>query len=150
MGEVLITRRGGSDLSETNAILRVTAPTGSTFTAAKNGVTLSPKMWEQSADAFDTAIFTIPASSFNASAWTISATDGTYSSSDTVVINGAYEFNIALNFHVPDGYQEVEYIESSEQQYINTGINPTSTLWGFEVDFSCSHTPSSTGHAIFG
>lgn len=152
MGDAFITRRGGlgGGLSESDAVLRVTAPTGSTFTAAKNGVTLSPKMWEQSASTFDTAIFAIPASSFDANAWTVSATDGTYSSSDTVVINGAYEFSIALNFHVPDGYQEVEYLQSSGTQYINVGLNPTSSLWGFEIDFTPLHAPSSSGHGVFG
>ena len=74
MGDALITRRGGlGGLSESDAILRVTAPTGSTFTATKNGVTLTPKIWVQGTDnSLDTAIYIIPPSSFDANAWFVS------------------------------------------------------------------------------
>lgn len=128
MGDALITRRGGlGGLSESDAILRVTAPTGSTFTATKNGVSLIPKMWEQSTSGLETAIFIIPASSFDSIAWTVSITLGTQSGGAFVVIDSANEYNVEANFHVPAGYQEVEYIESSGTQWIDTGVTPHTT-----------------------
>lgn len=52
--------------------------------------------------------------------------------------------------HVPDEYQEVEYLQSSGTQYINTGVNTPSTRWGFEIDMTPLNPVGSTGYAIFG
>lgn len=49
---------------------------------------------------------------------------------------------------LPDGYTELEYIESSGTQYIDTGITPTTTL---ETEIVLLPTSGATSeHAIFG
>lgn len=135
------------DLKETDAILIVTVPTGSTVTATKNGVTLTPTIWVQNADnTRDSAIFSILSSTFDANAWTVTATLGAYTTSDTVTIDSAKEYSMELAFRVPVGYQEVEYIESSGTQWINTGITPnTNTI--SKIKFM---NLEETGNVIFG
>lgn len=86
---------GGGKLKNTDAVLIVTVPTGSTVTATKGGTTLTPTMWVKAGDAsLDCAIFIISASQFDSvTPWTITATDGTNTASTTVLIttNKAYE-----------------------------------------------------------
>lgn len=94
---VTVNVSGGGGLSNTDAVLIVSAPTGSTITAAKGVTTLTPTIWVQSADnTMDTAIFAVPASTFDANAWTVTATLGADSASDTVVINSNEEYEIEL------------------------------------------------------
>lgn len=91
---------GGGGLKATDAVLIVTVPTGSTVTATKGGVTLTPTIWVQNADnTLDTAIFSIKASTFDANAWTVTATLGTDSASNTVVINEAKEYELLLSYY---------------------------------------------------
>lgn len=100
-------------LSNTDAILIVTVPTGSTVTATKGGVTLTSTIWVQNADnTLDTAIFTIPSSTFDSNAWTVTATLGGESSSDTIVINSAKEYSLELLYDlylVKDGVVNSNY-----------------------------------------
>lgn len=92
---------GGGGLKNTDAVLIVSVPTGSTVTATKNGVTLTPTIWVQNADnTLDTAIFSVKASTFDSNAWTITANRGTSSASDTVVINSAKEYAIELAYDI--------------------------------------------------
>lgn len=95
---------GGAGLKETDAVLVVTVPTGSTVTATKGGVTLTPTMWVQAADnTLDCAIFSIKASLFDASnPWTVTATRGASHSSRTVVIdtNEQYDLRMAYEFWI--------------------------------------------------
>ena len=44
---------------------------------------------------------------------------------------------------LPEGYTEVEYIESSGTQYINTGVKPSTSLT-FSIDFYISSLTSDT------
>lgn len=94
------TNAGGGGLSNSNAILMVTVPTGSTVTATKNGVTRKPTMWTRNADnTLDIAVFTIPAGTFDANAWTVTATLGANSDTDTIVINAAEEYNMTMSYY---------------------------------------------------
>lgn len=91
---------GGGGLKDTDAVLIVTVSTGSTVTATKGGVTITPTIWVQNADnTLDTAIFSIKASTFDANAWTVTATLGTDSASDTVTIDSAEEYELFLEFN---------------------------------------------------
>ena len=87
---------GGGKLKDTDAVLVVTVPTGSTVTATKSGTTLTPTMWVKAADStLDCAIFSIPASQFDSTTpWTITATDGTSTASDTVTINSNKQYDV--------------------------------------------------------
>lgn len=53
---------------------------------------------------------------------------------------------------LPSAFQEVEYIESTGTQYIDTGIKPTSTNPNFiaEIDFSFLSVPASSYLGLFG
>ena len=93
---------GGGSLKDTDAILTVTVPTGSTVTATKGGVTLTPTMWVQAADpTLDCALFVIATSLFDAqNAWTVTATLGTSTASNTVMISSNKQYDLALSYHL--------------------------------------------------
>lgn len=111
---------GGAGLKDTDAVLIVTVPTGSTVTATKGGTTLTPTMWVKAADqTLDCAIFSIPASQFDATTpWTITATDGTDTASDTVLITTNKEYEIVLSY--------AYYFYKNGTSY--NGFSPTSTF----------------------
>lgn len=91
---------GGGKLKDSDAVLVVTVPTGSTVTATKGGTTLTPTMWVKAADnTLDCAIFSIPASQFDSTTpWTVTATLGTETASDTVTVNAANEYDVTLEY----------------------------------------------------
>lgn len=93
-------RSSGGGPSASDAILTVTVPTGSTVTATKGGTTLTPTMWVQAADnTLDCALFVIAPSMFDSqNAWTVTATLGTDTASDTVIISSNEQYNIALSY----------------------------------------------------
>lgn len=116
---------GGGGVSEQDAILMVTVPAGSSLTATKGGVTLTPSMWVSSSDSsLEKAMFVFSSSQFDAiNPWTITATDGTNTASETVLITTNKEYEVTISYHVPPEYQEVEYIQTTGEQWINTGIS---------------------------
>lgn len=90
----------GGGISANDAVLLVTVPTGSTVTATKGGVALTPTMWVTAANpTLDCAIFIIKASLFDAvNPWTVTATLGTDTASDTVVVDSNKEYDVELPF----------------------------------------------------
>ena len=117
---------GGGGPSASDAILTVTVPTGSTVTATKGGVTLTPTMWVQAADnTLDCALFVVAPSLFDAqNAWTATASLSGDTASATVTIDSNEQYDMILSYRVPPDYQEVEYLAASGTQYINTGVHP--------------------------
>lgn len=114
----------GGGLKSTDAILRVIAPAGSTVTISKGAVSKSDLGHENSDDSsvYD-YYFIIHASQFDSvNPWTVTATLGADTATDTVIINSADEYDVKLSFRVPSEYQAVEYIQSNGSQYINTTI----------------------------
>ena len=102
MGEAFIVRRGGgSGLSVNEAVLRITAETGSTITLAKGGVTVatlaSGKGHTNAADS-TVADWYYPISASNYGSWTITATNGSNTSSKTVTVNAAKQYDVLLTF----------------------------------------------------
>ena len=93
---------GSGGPSASDAILTVTVPTGSTVTATKGGITLTPTMWVQAADNnLDFALFVISPSLFDSqNAWTVTATLVTDSASDIVTIDAAAEYEMILSYGV--------------------------------------------------
>lgn len=92
---------GGGGLKDTDAVLIVTVPTGSTVTATKSGNTLTPTIWVQNADnTLDTAIFSVKANTFDSNAWTVTATRDTATASSTVVIDSAKEYALTLTYNI--------------------------------------------------
>lgn len=92
---------GGGKLKDTDAILLVTVPTGSSVTATKGAITLTPTIWTTSGDnTLDRALFTIPASTFDSNAWTVTATLNGDTASGTIVINAAKEYAMGLSYNL--------------------------------------------------
>ena len=93
---------GGSDsgLSPKNAVLVVTIPAGSTVTATQGTASLKPTLWTKGADStLECAIFSIPASKFDSTTpWTVVATSGTYTASETVTVSVARQYDITLRY----------------------------------------------------
>ena len=100
LGDPIIFGSRGGALSASDAILVVTVPTGSTVTATKGGVTITPTIWVTAADpTLDCAIFAISASLFDAvTPWTVTATLGTESASDTVIIDSNKQYDLELSY----------------------------------------------------
>ena len=118
---------GGGSLRDTDAMLRVQAPAGSTVTITKGTVTKTDLGHENADDhtVYD-YYFIIHQSQFDSvNPWTVTATLNGQISSDTVIIDAADEYDVVLNYLLPSGYIPVEYIESTGTQYINTGLNVT-------------------------
>lgn len=97
MGEVFIVRRGGGGASvkDTDALLRVGTPINSTVTIGRDSKTLSPN-WYAVTGSIQYAYFIIKASSFSATAWTITVSKNGQSASKTQVINSAGEYDVSF------------------------------------------------------
>lgn len=125
-GDPIILGGGGSGgPTAQDAILLATVPAGSTVSATKSGVTVTPTLWVSAADSsLETALFVFAPAQFDAiTPWTITATDETNTASETVLITTNKEYEVTLSYHVPPEYHEVEYIETTGTQWINTGIS---------------------------
>lgn len=125
---------GGGSLKDTDAILTVTVPTGSTVTMSKGGVTLTPTMWVQAADAtLDCALFVIAPSLFDAvNAWTVTATLGTDTASDTVTISDNKQYDLVIYtsvYLVKNGTKITDFtvqnysVITQQSGYVNFYIN---------------------------
>lgn len=110
---------GGGGLKSTDAILRVIAPAGSTVTISKGGVSKSDLGHE---NASDTSLydyyFIVHASQFDSvNPWTVTATDGVDTATDTIIIDSADEYDVELSYKF--------YLYKSGNEY-------TSVTGGFE------------------
>ena len=59
-----------------------------------------------------------------------------------------YTISYTKDSSVPSGYTELEYIESTGTQYIDTGYKPTSENLKFYLEFM--QTTSASGQSLFG
>ena len=90
----------GAGLKDTDAVLVVTVPTGSTVTAAKGGVTLTPTMWVTAADpTLDCAIFSIKSSLFDAVSPVTATLEGK-TSSKAVSVSSNQQYDVELRYSV--------------------------------------------------
>lgn len=108
---------GGGGISNTSALLCVTVPTGSTVTAEKDNVVLTPQMWTLADDSTqDCAIFFIDPSLFDSeNAWEITAAMSGHTTSELVVIDSPSEYSITLIYRlyiIKDGEFVVELTKS--------------------------------------
>lgn len=132
---------GGGGLKNTDAVLIVTVPTGSTVTATKGGTTITPTMWVKAADqTLDCAIFSIPASQFDSTTpWTITATDGTNTASDTILITTNKEYEVVLS--------SVLYLYENgtfSQSYATTNLATNGTISDEASYILCASTANQT------
>lgn len=92
----------GGGLSDSQALLAVRVPSGSTVTATKGSETLTPTMWvSDSSPDQEIALFTFKPSQFDSTnPWTVTATNGTLTASDTVLIASNKEYELELSFQL--------------------------------------------------
>ena len=85
-----------------DAILLVTAPALSVVTMTKGTDTRVPTMWVSASNpSWETALFVIEAADFDAStAWTVTATLGAETASETVTIDSAKQYSLNLYYRV--------------------------------------------------
>ena len=119
-GDPIILGGGGGGLADGSALLSVTVPAESTVTATKNGATVTPSLWLLGTDAStEVALFAFtPAQFDSATPWTITATLGEDSASDTVLITTNKEYEIVLSY--------AYYFYKNGTSY--NGFSPTSTF----------------------
>ena len=128
---------GGGSLSATDAILRVIAPAGSTVTISKGGVNKSDQWHENASDntLYD-YYFIIHASQFDGvNPWTVTASLGSQSISETVIINSADEYDVALLYTlylIKDGQSEFGTLTA-------VGLKPDSSSSASAVSPSVSY-----------
>ena len=125
---------GGGGISDTDAILTVTVPTGSTVTMTKGGITLTPTMWVQAADnTLDCALFVIAPNLFDSqNAWTVTAVLGPGSASQTVIIADNKQYDLVIYppvYLVKNGTKIADFTGQShtvitqQSGYVNFYIN---------------------------
>ena len=151
-----MTRRssGGGGPSASDAILTVTVPTGSTVTMTKGGVTLTPTMWVHAADpTLDCALFVIAPAQFDSvNPWTITATLGTYTASDTVIISSNKQYDLALSYRLyiyNRGYINTTLtggLTNSGYTYASTALTPAT--YNAENIYISSNNCAGTSNAI--
>ena len=90
---------GAGGLPDNAAILRVMAPTGSTVTLTRGAVTKSSTGHTNAADASQNDYyFFIPQTAFSSSPWTVTATYGGKTDTQTVVIEAADEYDVLMSY----------------------------------------------------
>ena len=115
---------GGGGPTSADAILTVTAPAGATVTATKGSATLTPTLWTAAADATqECALFVISAAQFDATnPWTVAATNGTDTISDTIIIDSNKQYDVELTYNlylIKDGVIKTTYGNDSGVTIIN-------------------------------
>lgn len=102
MSDAFIMRRGGSgSFSPNNAVLHVNAPVGSTITLAKGGVTVkvldASKGHTNAADSL-LADWYYSVSPSNYGEWTVTASDGTSTTSSAITIDSIKQYDVELTY----------------------------------------------------
>ena len=166
MSEAFLTRRGGSGgLSPNNAVIHVKAPVGSTVTFAKGGVTvkvLDASKGHANVDG-ESADYYLSVSSGNYGTWTVTATLGTETTSDTVTVDAAKQYDVTLSYFtylyllgdeclsLTGGYTYVRSNENSSWSLtengdnLETGASYNSSRWtGIVTVNTIDLTPFST------
>ena len=135
---------GGSGSSSNYAYAQVTFPAGSTCTATNGSTTLTSPVTT------GLYVFELPTPSSTPESWTFSCTDGTKTNSQSISLAGKYQTDILkLSYsRVPEGYQEVEYLQSSGTQYIKTLHSYIQYNEQVEIDFMMLN--SATNRGLFG
>lgn len=92
---------GGGGLSPRSAVIHVTAPVGSTISFSKGVVVakvLGPEKSHVNAENTSLADWYYSVSPSNYGEWTVTATLGTDTASDTVTVNAANEYDVTLEY----------------------------------------------------
>lgn len=110
----------GGTIKPENAIIVVTVPTGLTVTATKGSISLTPTMWVKALDnSQDCALFIVTSKDFDAdNPWLITATNGTDTLSDMVLVTTNKEYDVELSYSfylIRDGIPAVPLADLTAQ-----------------------------------
>lgn len=115
---------GGGGLSIGNAIIFADAPAGSTVTATKDAMVLTPTVWiKASNNSLMTALFSIDTSGYGT--WTVTATDGTHTISKTVIVDSNEEYEVKFRYDL--------YVFQSGSGFVN-GFSMLSGDLSYDLD----------------
>ena len=122
---------GGSSSSSNYAYAQVEFPSGSTCTATNGSTTLTAPITT------GLYVFELPTPSNTPESWTFACTDGTKTNSQSISVTGKYQVDsLKLSYtRLPEGYQEIEYLQSDGQAYIRTLHSYISYTEQIEIDF---------------
>lgn len=116
MGEAFIVRRGGAGgLSANSAVIHVNAPTGSTITFTKGGVTvktLGPDKSHVNSEDTDYADWYYPVGSSNYGEWTVTSTRSIDTTSKTITVETNKTYDVLLSYYfffIRDGVLQSGY-----------------------------------------
>lgn len=121
----------GGALKDTDAILRVIAPAGSTVTISKGAVSKTDNGHENASDntLYD-YYFIIHQSQFDANPWTVTATKSGESLTKTVIINASNEYDITLvwlsvikNGYFVNGYSSAVNLRNGQPVTVTENYN---------------------------
>ena len=96
----LVNVSGGGGPTAADAVIYVSAPAGATITATKGSVTIVPTLWISSDSNQENALFVIEATDFDSTPWTVTATSGAQTASETVIVSENKSYNVQLSFAV--------------------------------------------------
>lgn len=128
----------GGGTSKVFAVISVTYPEGSTCTCTDGTKTLKLK------NTSGQGVFWIP----YAGTWTVTATKGTATKSKSVEITSEGQSISITLYMLPEIYQEVEYIQTTGTQYIDTGIKPIDRT--YQVSTKIGVTTTEQDKCVFG
>ena len=116
---------GGGGLSPRSAVIHVTAPVGSTISFSKGGVVakvLGPEKSHVNAENTSLADWYYSVSPSNFGTWTVTATLGNDTVSDTVTVNAAKEYDVTLEYGlILFNYGATDYTFSASRSHSSYG-----------------------------
>lgn len=130
---------GGNGIPGNRAVLVARIPSGSTVTATKGGIVLTPMMWvSETYPDQDIALFVFAPAQFDSvNPWTITATDGTDTASDTILVTTNKEYEIELS------YDLMLYDSGTfTQLYTTTNLTRGGTITDESTYILCATTPN--------
>ena len=135
---------GGGGPTSSDAILTVTVPTGSTVTMTKGGVTLTPTMWVQAADAtLDCALFVIGSSLFDSqNAWTVTASKNGTTASETVTISSNKQYDLTIEL-------ALYFIRNGSEVGTNAFAKKNGSGEKFTVDGNVAYKCTSSSNTVY-
>ena len=137
----------GGGISPSDAVLAVTSFVGSSITVSDGVITETQDATKAhiiDADN-DKAIYIFSIGSSQFGTWYVSATSDGLTQTKTVTIDSNELYEVEVRARVPDEYQEVEYLQSSGSQRIDTEVTSVN---GIDIKFKYNSTPNNT--SIYG
>lgn len=121
------------------SIIAVTYPAGSVCTCSDGTTTLTAR------DTSGKALFNVP----SAGTWTVTVVNGYETASKTIDVFESEIYTVELGFGIiPYAYQQVEYLQSTGSQYVDTGIKHSDYYNTLKTVIDAQYTSNSVGSNV--